>query len=355
MDRVLDFAPLTTPATRDEVDAWRSQARASGVAWASLPAGQVVGLVIAVVVGAMFLIPVLGGITVFLANGFDNLIVGGFLVLFLGGLGLAGFAIVRAAIGGAGRWERWVRLDRFARANGMRFSPSDAAPSYPGAIFQQGGARAAFDHFTTAEGRFVDFGNFRYTTGSGKNRTTHTWGFLALDLDRRLPHMVLDSRANNGLFGGTNLPAYFDKEQVLALEGDFDRYFTLYCPKEYERDALYVFTPDLMALLIDEAAPFDVEVIDDWIFVYSATPFDMASPGVHARLFRIVDTVGAKAIDRTDRYADERVGDRAADIVAPQGARLKRGISVGAILFAVGIAVFWGWGFFVDLFAALVP
>src|SRR5690606_27767455 len=183
----------------------------------------------------------------------------------------------------------------------------------------------------------------QYTTGSGKNRTTHRWGFLALELDRRLPHMVLDATANNGLFGGTNLPARFDRSQVLSLEGDFDRYFTLYCPREYERDALYVFTPDLMAILIDEAAPYDVEIVDDWMFVYSRTPFDLAHRPTLERLFRIVETVGAKTLRQTVRYADERIGDFSADIVAPAGARLKRGVSIVAVLVAVAAFALWAW------------
>ena len=70
--------------------------------------------------------------------------------------------------------------------------------------------------------------------------------------------MVLDSRDNNGLVGGATLPATFRRDQVLSLEGDFNRYFTLYCPRQYERDALYVFTSDLISLLNDEADPFDV-------------------------------------------------------------------------------------------------
>ena len=41
--------------------------------------------------------------------------------------------------------------------------------------------------------------------------------FLALHLDRRLPHMVLDSRANNGLFGASNLPTTFDRSQLASL------------------------------------------------------------------------------------------------------------------------------------------
>jgi hypothetical protein len=174
---------------------------------------------------------------------------------------------------------------------------------------------------------------------------------MALHLDRKLPNMVLDSKANNGLFGGTNLPAYFDKKQVLSLEGNFNEYFTLYCPQQYERDALYVFTPDLMALLIDNAAPFDVEIVDDWMFVYSQTAFPSTAPGLYQRLFQIVDTVGAKTLTQTDRYVDERVGDFSANFVAPQGQRLKRGISVGAIIFIVLFLAMWGLPQLIGLFS----
>ncbi|GAA1220365.1 hypothetical protein GCM10009655_19930 [Rhodoglobus aureus] len=54
--------------------------------------------------------------------------------------------------------------------------------------------------------------------------------------------MVLDARANNQLFGFSNLPKSFARDQVLKLEGDFNEHFTLYSPRHYERDALYVFT-----------------------------------------------------------------------------------------------------------------
>ena len=228
-----------------------------------------------------------------------------------------------------------------ANANGLIFSPADANPAYPGAIFNNGDSRAAYEHFRSASGRFLDFGNYRYTTGSGKSRSTHTWGFMALQLDRSLPHMVLDSRSNNTLFGMSNLPATFSKDQVLSLEGDFNNYFTLYCPKEYERDALYVFTPDLMARCIDNAAPFDIEIVDKWMFVYSAMPFDMSQGAIYERLFGIVDTVGAKTLTQTDRYSDERVANFTANVVAPQGARLKRGVSGAAIVIGVLVLGFW--------------
>jgi hypothetical protein len=352
---MIDFDPLLKPSTPDEIAAYKAQAKMSGAMWATWNPSQIIAVVMVVPV-ALGILGIGGGFaTVVLSSVLQSdspILAVVPLIFFLGFIALLAFIIVRA-IGSFGkRWELWVRMFRFARQNGMTFTPYDVNPSYPGAIFQLGTSRQSVDHLVSTAGRFFDFGNYRYTTGSGKNRSTRTWGFLAFNLDRKLPNMVLDSKANNGFFG-TNLPATFDKSQILSLEGDFDTYFTLYCPKEYERDALYIFTPDLMALLIDEAAPFDVEIVDDWMFVYSNVAFRTGDANMYARLFRIIDTVGAKALSQTDRYVDARIGDFSANVVAPQGARLKRGVSVGAIVIGVIFAIVWLWGILGDGLAVL--
>ncbi|MEY2847961.1 MAG: hypothetical protein RI885_626 [Actinomycetota bacterium] len=274
----------------------------------------VVAVVILSVVGAFTLLTVFGALLLLVVNSIREgspdataLVVATLVVAVV----VAAVILIARRLSIAA-WGAMMKQTRFAQANGLLFSARDANPVYPGAIFQTGSERAARDHFRASSGRYLDFGNYRYTTGSGKNRSTHHWGFLALQLDRALPHLVLDSRANNGLFGGTNLPLSFHRDQTLSLEGDFDRHFTLYCPREYEADALYVLTPDMMALLIDDAATFDVEIIDSWMFVYSAAPFDMTDPSTIERLRRIVVTVGAKTVSRTERYADERVVEQAA-------------------------------------------
>ena len=116
-----------------------------------------------------------------------------------------------------------------------------------------------------------------------------------------LPHIVLDSTGNNSVFG-SNLPVTFDADQLLGLEGDFDRHFSLYCPADYERDALYLFTPDIMARFIDNAAVLDVEIVDDWLFLYGkrqvlhARPGDVGMAVLHrGRAPRQVRPVGAVA------------------------------------------------------------
>ena len=341
MIRTIDYSALGSAVTKQDVAAYRAElARtkpgSSAAGWVALA----VVIVVLVVFGMMFLgimVPAILTLSQSSTGAGAGIVVLLVPMLIFAALIVGGVLLVRYL--GTKKFERYVRLDRFAKANGLIFSPVDPNPNYPGAIFGSGHSRAAYEHFRSASDRYLDFGNYRYTTGSGKNQSTHTWGFMALQLDRALPHMVLDSQANN--FLGSNLPATFSKDQVLSLEGDFDRYFTLYCPKEYERDALYVFTPDLMALCIDNAAPFDIEIVDKWMFVYSAAPFDMSTGPIYQRLFGIVDTVGAKTLTQTDRYSDERVANFTANYVAPQGARLKRGVPVAAIVVGVIVLGFW--------------
>jgi len=154
-------------------------------------------------------------------------------------------------------------------------------------------------------------------------------GYLAITLPRRLPQMVLDATSNDR-HGSSSLLHVPRADQALSLEGDFDSHFRLYVPTGYERDALYVFTPDLMALLIDETGDLDVEIRDDKLMVYRPGGFDLHDPATWERLAHIRRTIGAKAWDQTDMYQDERVGvptlalaGPVANAVAPQGARLR--------------------------------
>jgi hypothetical protein len=330
MPTALDVAPLLAPAPPAEVRAYRDRQRADGGGAATRVIAIVVAAMGAGVIALTMLFVIIGMLATAVVQGAPGQAI---LALALGAVtAFVVWLIIRGAVRGGAVWERWTRIDAFARANGLRFSPREPSPGYRGLIFGIGSDRAVVEHCCATTGRFVDMGGYVFTTGSGRNRRVHRWSFLAIRLDRRLPNMVLDARQNNGVLG-SNLPVALARDQVLHLEGDFDRYFTLYCPKDYERDALYVFTPDLMALLIDEAAPFDVEIVDDWFFAYSSRPLDMLQPATYGRLFRIIDTVGAKAVGQTERYRDDRMPDAlAANLVAPAGRTLRRRWSVGGVI-----------------------
>jgi hypothetical protein len=380
--RPVAFDPraLTDPVDRRAVNAFTAQLRAQG----RLPAGAfsgagaviaVVGLVI--VVGAIAVIgagvfAVLGSVLDAAGGGLSLLLlVPGLLIVAV--VVIVVVAIVRT-ISGTG--ARRYRLDRFARANGMTYVPGIPNPTLPGMIFSHGSSRASSDLVRGEQPRFVEIGNYRYTTGSGKNRTTHRWGYVAVKLDVPLPHIVLDAVGNNGLFGASNLPAVFGKDQRLSLEGDFDRWFSLYCPRGYERDALYLFTPDIMARFIDNAAALDVEIVDDWLFLYARRDLSTLDAATWAWVFSIIAALLDK-LAQWGRWRDDH-GLAAASVdavssgipgasplaappltppplapapgVGPQGRRLRRGVPwaalavIGAVLLVFLIGPLGGLG-----------
>jgi hypothetical protein len=126
-------------------------------------------------------------------------------------------------------------------------------------------------------------------------------------LDRRLPHLLLDAKENNNSVFGirtSNLPVDLARDQKLSLGGEFDAKFTLYAPSDYGRDAFLIFTPDLMALFIDRLGTYDVEIVDDTMFVYG-NRFDLLDPRTYDWLQELVDTVIARTLRRTERYRDD--------------------------------------------------
>lgn len=258
-----------------------------------------------------------------------------------GGFGFVIAALISAGLAAAFYYSigRSVQLERFAQTNGLTFSAMDKdGEARQGRLFERGHSRYFSDIMSSTRHSFDEIGTFNYTTGGGKNRQTHTRGYVRIKLPRRLPHMILDAKSNNFLGKISNIDGIGG--QKLNLEGDFDNYFTLYAPPEYATDALYVFTPDIMQLLIDTAHKYDCEIIDDNFYLHASTPFDITKPATYEEVLKITDALAAKLDRRTDYYADERVGDRQLNIVAPQGARLKSGVSVATIIMFVSIAIY---------------
>lgn len=257
-------------------------------------------------------------------GGGDIFLIGGIVIVGLVALIIAGFVLTGK------QDERLVRLDRFASVNGISFLLNQKDPAYNGMIFDEGHSRRIKEGFRLGDG--VEIGNYEYTTGSGKNQQQHTFGYVSVPIDRRLPHMVLDARHNNFL-GMSNLPDAFSGDQSLKLEGDFNEHFNLFAPKAYERDALYVFTPDVMASLIDNGKQFDMEVVDDRLYLYKTTYFDLTSQTQLEQVLTIVSKVGSEVRKQSTNYSDERVSDRSQNRVAPTGQRLKQGTNYMLIIF----------------------
>jgi hypothetical protein len=326
--RRLDTSALTEPVADQALTQFAAESKASGAPWSRMTTGiprpsvtDLIGQFIPVVIPLIALgffayigrFSLLGAIWEFTVTApFPlNLVIVGVVVLVLLGVLLGTLRIVRlirSLIIPRSWWAAAYRLTRFAAGNGLRYGHDDVV-SHPGVIFGTGTDRVAERRLTTTAGRRVEIANYRYTilADEKENSRVFGWGYVAITLDRRLPHMLLDAKANNdSVFGikSSNLPIDLAPDQRLSLGGEFDDKFTLYAPSEYGRDAFYVFTPDLMALFIDRLGTYDVEIVDDTMFVYG-NRFDLLNPRTYDWLAELVDTVVARTLRRTERYTDD--------------------------------------------------
>ena len=229
--------------------------------------------------------------------------------------------------------RRHVRMADFASRCGLAYDPIGKTGAIgTGLVFDVGYSRhyrgvLSYEH---AGQRLLEVGRYEYTVGSGKQRRTYTWHYAGVRLPRKVPHLVLDSKANDSTLMDraliSNLPVVISNSQRISLEGDFDRYFTLYAPKQYDVDVRYVLTPDVMAALVDKSPHFDVELVDDMVFFYILQN-EILDHQVLGDIFTALAVVGRELHDQIDGYADDRVaGGRSSNTVAEQGRRLKKRI-----------------------------
>ncbi|MFB6611654.1 hypothetical protein ACFCVO_15105 [Agromyces sp. NPDC056379] len=336
----IDTASLTRPISSAELAEQRQRDLAAGRTRRG-PAIALAVLLGAIGIGCLALFAV-GLVAVFGWNWFAALAIaaaGAVLAAIAAGV----VAIWRLVTGMPAKAE--ARLHRLAALNGLEYEPN-AAPRLPGHLFEQLRGKPRNSRFSTRSGRAVEIGNLLVvqpragtsvsvsigpggsTIASGDRRSY--WRYVAVRLDGPLPHMVLEPQGRTT--GGRAFPVDFDADQHLSLEGDFDRYFHVFVPKQYERDALYVFTPDLMAAMIDEAPGMHIEIVDDWVIFSSNGRADFAAPSTWAAIERIANRAASGIVERGGRYRDERTRgetptagrETVLRTVAPAGRRLER-------------------------------
>lgn len=149
----------------------------------------------------------------------------------------------------------------------------------------------------------VEFGNLVH-----KRRSSRDWQYLAIRLQVPLPHVILDSRRADAV--AKRLPVHVHRHQRLSLEGDFDRWFSLYVPAGYERDALFVFTPDVMAALVDHASAYSIEVVDDTVVFFAPGVSDFASADAWMSIAALLEQTVPRLVTSGSRYRDERVPEQ---------------------------------------------
>lgn len=228
-------------------------------------------------------------------------------------------------------WRDNIFLKRFTARNNLKYVGKDYPINLPGLIFGIGDTRGFEGGFTDINEKWL-LANYQYTTGSGKNKKTRSFGILRLRLPRQLPHVLLDATGNN--FITTNLPTNFSADQKLSLEGDFNNFFTVYVPQGYQRDVLYFLTPELMQILVDYGSEYDFEVVDDSLFVYTSR-LDLGRKNMQKSIekwLQFAEYLSKEFDDNVRLYADSRIDNsRHTNMVTTEGRRLKRGTAWGSV------------------------
>ncbi|HWT55555.1 MAG TPA: hypothetical protein VN031_00830 [Candidatus Microsaccharimonas sp.] len=299
MDAVFDFSPLSRQVTLPEVrralmgysQRWRIGIFILGV-MAFLPS---VLLVLLTVLGTLA-----GGGALFLA------------VMLVGSA--YGFWTIYSAVVVS------LRIRDFAARNSLAYIHDSVGPGYAGTYFSQRQVRI-LDAIRSNAPLFIELGNFQELIDGRQ----HHYGYVRIKLPKALPHIMLNAKSN-----GRDLPDDVQHSQILHLEGDFDQHFTLYAPQGFERDALYIFTPDVMARFIDTVGAFNCEIIDDELYLYGNQSFNLTQPTVITGL----DALAAQLLEKFGRQIRNYSDDRAAassvaanaqpSAVSAPGRRLKR-------------------------------
>lgn len=152
--------------------------------------------------------------------------------------------------------------------------------------------------FTDTRASF-EIGTLVYATRRSVGQSDRL-GYIAIALEREVPQILLDAKHNNTF--GSNLLQSARKQQTISLEGDFHKHFTVYGPKDLNTDIRAILTPDAMALLIDEAANYDIEFVDKTIYIYKSGGFDLLDTAEYDRCLQLVERIGGKAKARTKHY-----------------------------------------------------
>ncbi|PPF79529.1 hypothetical protein C5B96_12490 [Subtercola sp. Z020] len=201
-------------------------------------------------------------------------------------------------------------LRRFARDNRMRVklewaasvagvrAAGNSVPGFRGTMFAPPGGRAVVvAPLLVSERPQLRVGHVQYYRFSERART-QDWVFAEIPLPRSMPNIWLHSKRS-----GAGMPFSLASDERVLLEGDFDRYFDTYAREGVQQEALYVLTPDVMALLIDNASWFDVEIVDDRLYLYTRGHFDvLVDPDWWQAVADVMNTVGRKVSQSSSRY-----------------------------------------------------
>src|SRR5690606_10476515 len=123
------------------------------------------------------------------------------------------------------KWRRRRAAADLALSRGWHYDFAWDPNDFAGTLFRTGRQAWVENRAHLHEPRYIEVGNYSYMATEG-SRGRREVGFVGIQLDRTLPHMYLASTHRGE--ARAYIPP-FTADQRLSLEGDFDRWFHLFC------------------------------------------------------------------------------------------------------------------------------
>lgn len=190
---------------------------------------------------------------------------------------------------------------RFAEINGWQYKSYGDPDKESGIMFRQGNSGIG-DISHIIEGSIDDrqfrIFSYQFSIGSGKHKKTYRYTVFAFKFNGTFPHIYLNSKINfYGVSTGEKIP----------LPSEFEEKFTLSAPREYETEALEIFTTDVLANLLDNGFSHDVEFVDQEVLIFVNTAISDAEELEEEfnRALKLEDLLDEKL----DKFKFEKIGD----------------------------------------------
>lgn len=151
---------------------------------------------------------------------------------------------------------------QFAKRHGWTYAARGDTRVERAVMFRQGYSRT-IRHVISgnfAGGRPLRIFEYQFSVGYGSRRRDYHYTVFEVRFTGRFPHLYLNYLDNHyGVSVGGTVP----------LPQEFEQAYRLSAPKEYELEALQIFTPELLAYLLDTKLPHDVELVDHELLIFT--------------------------------------------------------------------------------------
>jgi UPF0716 family protein affecting phage T7 exclusion len=185
-------------------------------------------------------------------------------------------------------------MQQFARANNFSYTETGSLVGLDGVLFQRGNGRKMTD---VVSGRYRDnpvrIFYYEFSTGSGKDRKHHPYTVCEIEYAGQLPSISVDK------VGFWDMNEFTTRGQKkLQFHNEFDKHFELYVQTDYEIEALQIFTPEVLEVLMDKAKSFEFGFQGRHLYIYTQGSISTRKrlQDLHALMQYIVETLSPRIV-----------------------------------------------------------